>query len=135
MMVELESNDQHQAYSALRAVLHAVRDRITVDEAAHLGAQLPLLIRGIYCEGWHPAATPRKERHCQQFSPMFMSSPPVRTRRRRRGQSSPWSPDTSAPARSMTSSACFPRACASLWPERSGRARAPKTHETGDKVP
>ncbi len=46
------------AYHELRAVLHALRDRLTVDEAANLGAQLPLLIRGVYYENWRPSATP-----------------------------------------------------------------------------
>jgi hypothetical protein len=28
----------------------------------HLGAQLPLLVRGIYYEGWHMAGKPTRER-------------------------------------------------------------------------
>jgi uncharacterized protein (DUF2267 family) len=39
-------------------VLHAVRDRLPVDEAAQLAAQLPELIRGIYYEGWDASRTP-----------------------------------------------------------------------------
>jgi uncharacterized protein (DUF2267 family) len=46
------------AYRALRAVLHALRDHVNVDEAAQLGAQLPELIRGIYYAGWVPSRTP-----------------------------------------------------------------------------
>lgn len=49
------------------AVLHVVRDRLTVEEAAHLSAQLPLLVRGIYFEGWHPAHKPNKERTAEAF--------------------------------------------------------------------
>jgi uncharacterized protein (DUF2267 family) len=63
----LGQSDRHQAYLALRATLHALRDRLTVEEVAQLGAQLPMLIRGFYYEGWDPAGTPRKTRHKEQF--------------------------------------------------------------------
>ena len=44
---ELGWADRERVYHALRSVLHALRNRLTVDEAADLGAQLPLLIRGL----------------------------------------------------------------------------------------
>jgi len=59
--------DLHQAYHALRAVLHALRDRLPVDQVAALAAQLPMLVRGFYYEGWHPHGKPVKERHKEEF--------------------------------------------------------------------
>jgi uncharacterized protein (DUF2267 family) len=35
--------------------------------AVHLGAQLPMLVRGLYYEGWRPATTPARDRHIQAF--------------------------------------------------------------------
>lgn len=58
MMRELGTDDPRQAYHALSASLHALRDRLSVEEAAQLAAQLPLLVRGLFYEGWHPASTP-----------------------------------------------------------------------------
>ena len=60
LMEELDWPQRERAYHALRAVLHALRDRLPVGEVAALGAQLPLLVRGIYYEGWHPADKPLK---------------------------------------------------------------------------
>jgi uncharacterized protein (DUF2267 family) len=51
---------RNQSYAALRGVLHALRDRLTVQEAAHLGAELPMLMRGVYYEGWDPDRVPVK---------------------------------------------------------------------------
>jgi uncharacterized protein (DUF2267 family) len=56
----LHWDDHHKAYHGLRAVLHVLRDRLPVPEAAHLGAQLPMLVRGFYYDNWKPAATPIK---------------------------------------------------------------------------
>jgi uncharacterized protein (DUF2267 family) len=67
MTGELGTDSRQTSFNALRAALHAVRDRIGVDNAAHLGAQLPMLLRGAYYEGWRPAATPTRERHLEDF--------------------------------------------------------------------
>lgn len=44
---------EHEAYQALRVTLQALRDRLPLENAVKLAAQLPTLIRGVYYEGWH----------------------------------------------------------------------------------
>ena len=73
---ELELDNRHEAYSALRAVLHALRDRLPPEVAIKFGAQLPALIRGFYYEGWHAAGTPTKERHVEEFVAHVLSELP-----------------------------------------------------------
>jgi uncharacterized protein (DUF2267 family) len=59
--------NRHAAYKALRATLHALRDRLIIDEVAQLAAQLPMIIRGLYYEGWDPTAKPLRLRHRDEF--------------------------------------------------------------------
>lgn len=61
------STDMERSYHVLRSVLHAVRDRLPPNEAVDLGAQMPMLVRGFYYEGWHPADKPERYRHKQDF--------------------------------------------------------------------
>jgi uncharacterized protein (DUF2267 family) len=42
---EALGSDRHRAYQVLRAVLHCLRDRLIINEAVHLGDQLPMLVR------------------------------------------------------------------------------------------
>jgi len=67
LMHEMGWEDRYKAYIAMRVTLHALRDRLTVEEVAQLGAQLPMLIRGFYYEGWDPTGKPVRERHAEQF--------------------------------------------------------------------
>ena len=67
IMARLDWEDRSRAYRALRATLHSLRDRLPPNEASQLAAQLPMLVRGIYYEGWRPAATPSKDRTIADF--------------------------------------------------------------------
>ena len=63
----LNIEDKQIAFIGVKAVLHALRDRIPADEAVQLGSQLPVLLAGFYYQGWKPAATPTKERSKNEF--------------------------------------------------------------------
>ena len=59
--------DRQVAWHVLGAVLRTLRDRLPLDLAAHLGAELPLLVRGTYYDQWHPAGQPEKYRTLDEF--------------------------------------------------------------------
>jgi uncharacterized protein (DUF2267 family) len=67
IMEALHTDDRNLAYLALRATLHALRDRLGPENAVHLAAQLPMLLRGLYYEGWRLAASQTKERTQANF--------------------------------------------------------------------
>ena len=67
IMEQLKTDDARIARTALKAAIHALRDRIPPHSAVHLGDQLPTLVRGIYYENWSMPAKPTKERHLQPF--------------------------------------------------------------------
>ncbi|TPM18190.1 DUF2267 domain-containing protein [Mesorhizobium sp. B2-3-5] len=55
------------AYRLMRSVLHTLRDWLSTAEMADLSAQLPVLIRGVYFDGWKPSSTPVCERKKRDF--------------------------------------------------------------------
>ncbi|MFW6108590.1 MAG: DUF2267 domain-containing protein [bacterium] len=63
----LGTHDAEKTVRALRAVLHPLRDRLLPTEAAHLAAQLPLVLKGLYYDGWRPADAPRRDRSRDAF--------------------------------------------------------------------
>ena len=67
LMTRIPASDKHFAYQLLRATLHAFRDRIGPENAVHFGAQLPMLIRGFYYEGWQLDKSTQKTRHLDEF--------------------------------------------------------------------
>ncbi len=67
LMERLRTDDRDYAYAALKATLHALRDRIGPENAVHLAAQLPMLLRGMFYEGWRLANGATRERHLAGF--------------------------------------------------------------------
>ncbi len=59
--------DRQLAWHILGVVLRATRDKLPVDLAAHLGAQLPLLVRGAYYDQYQPSAQPNQVRSLEEF--------------------------------------------------------------------
>jgi uncharacterized protein (DUF2267 family) len=82
LMGKIGTGDRHRAYIALRSTLHALRDRLPPEVAVHLGAQLPMLVRGFYYEEWRMARTPTRERHTEEFlepiATAFRNDPEIR---------------------------------------------------------
>jgi uncharacterized protein (DUF2267 family) len=56
----LDTPDRRVAYRALRAWLHTLRDRLSVDAAADFAAGLPEMLRGVFYDGWQPGRVPVK---------------------------------------------------------------------------
>ena len=63
----LDWASSRDAMRLMRVVLTELRDRLPHAEVADLAAQMPLLIRGMYYEGWRPARTPIKDRSAEAF--------------------------------------------------------------------
>jgi uncharacterized protein (DUF2267 family) len=59
--------DRQIAWKVLSTVLHKLRDRLPVEASAHLGAQLPLLVRGAYYDQYRPAEQPTDCRTREEF--------------------------------------------------------------------
>jgi uncharacterized protein (DUF2267 family) len=59
--------DRQVVWHVLSAVLRTLRDRVPLELAAHPGAQLPLIVRGVYYDQWHPAAQPERTRDLDEF--------------------------------------------------------------------
>lgn len=63
----LDWSSKRSALRLMRVTLHRVRDHLLVDEMAQMSAQLPVMIRGFFFEGWVPKNTPIKERRGEDF--------------------------------------------------------------------
>jgi uncharacterized protein (DUF2267 family) len=66
-IIEDLGTERHTAWRVLGAVLHALRDRLPMALSAHLSAELPLLVRGLYFDQWRPANDALKQRALAEF--------------------------------------------------------------------
>ncbi|PCC74062.1 Uncharacterized conserved protein, DUF2267 family [Nannocystis exedens] len=67
IMAAIPAIDAQQAYHLLCATLRSLRDRLPVEDAVQLAAQLPVLIRGLFYDGWRPTDVPLRIRDRQEF--------------------------------------------------------------------
>lgn len=67
MHADLNWLTANEVYGLLRSVLQTLRDQLTVDEAAHFAAQLPLLLRGAFYESWDPKTEPSRGKTREEF--------------------------------------------------------------------
>lgn len=64
----LQPCNRQQAYDALRAVLHELRDHLPFEGVIGLSAQLPILLRGVLFEGWRPREPFSRSRNPMEFA-------------------------------------------------------------------
>lgn len=64
---EVGGLDKQNALRGLAAGLQTLRDRLPVELSAHLAAQLPLVLKGFYYDGWRPADAPRHIRQQDDY--------------------------------------------------------------------
>lgn len=73
--------DRQVAWKVLSVVLRKLRDRLPVELSAHLGAQLPLLVRGAYYDQFEPAKQPTRcdtmEEFCTEVGEWLRDTRPV----------------------------------------------------------
>jgi len=63
----LDWSSHKDALRLLRITMRTFRDYLSHDEIAQFTAQLPLLIRGMFYEGWNPSHAKGKDRHLDAF--------------------------------------------------------------------
>lgn len=126
---KLNTPKREDAYRLLKVVLHELRDRLPITEAAQLGAQLPTLIRGLYYEGFRPRPTPlnRKDKSLQPFlravekkMPRFYPKPPSELLRATFETLN----DFIAPGEIEDIKACCSKELKDFWPSPSKRKKA-----------
>ena len=60
-------DEKKLATRLLRSTLHTLRDRLTVQEAFQFMAQLPMILKAVFVEGWKYHEKPNRIRHIKDF--------------------------------------------------------------------
>src|SRR5215216_4093058 len=66
-IMDVTGADRQVAWHVLGAVLRAVRDRVPLELAVHLGAELPILVRGAYYDQWSSPGAIERSRTLEEF--------------------------------------------------------------------
>lgn len=67
-----DEDNRERAGRVLRCVLHVLRDRLSIQESFQLIAQLPLVIKGLYVEGWAPSKAHMRIKTIHEFAEEVM---------------------------------------------------------------
>lgn len=62
-----DPDNRDRAGRVLRSVLHALRNRLTLEESFQLISQLPIMIKALYIEGWQPSRQHPKIKTMKEF--------------------------------------------------------------------
>jgi uncharacterized protein (DUF2267 family) len=60
-----DQSDTERARRIVRSVLHTLRARLSIDESMHLLAQLPMLLKAIYVDGWKLSSSGNRGIHSE----------------------------------------------------------------------
>ena len=76
VMKEIEVDDERKALRITKAILHALRDRLDPREGKDFAAQLPMVFKAVWCEGWDPTRGPDKSiKRKEEFLERIMKEP------------------------------------------------------------
>jgi len=75
---ELGWEDENDVYIAFKSVIQTLRDRLPVDEAIEFGDELPMVMKGIYYDGYSPRRKPEKIKNQTQFFEKVQEKSPRR---------------------------------------------------------
>lgn len=67
MLAEDLEVPRDNAARILRSTLHALRNRLPIDENFQVMSQLPMIIKSVYVEGWKPTVKFERMNHLHEF--------------------------------------------------------------------